>query len=198
MLLAAASAEAAPTDPRVRRGLDFYAQGPKSAAAGTSFPLEVLAYGFPEVTKLLPLSGARVEARWDPESVGEDLPSAVLTSGADGRAVLTMNMPEGPSGSLSLLLSISLGGKSRTRSLSINRHIQTALSLGVSEREVVPGGRVTAWVSAQDSKTQSPLRGVPIEIELREGGLARVHQEYRSDEAGSVVASMPRMRSPRR
>lgn len=191
MLLAAASAEAAPTDPRVRRGLDFYAQGPKSAAAGTSFPLEVLAYGFPEVTKLLPLSGARVEARWDPESVGEDLPSAVLTSGADGRAVLTMNMPEGPSGSLSLLLSISLGGKSRTRSLSINRHIQTALSLGVSEREVVPGGRVTAWVSAQDSKTQSPLRGVPIEIELREGGLARVHQEYRSDEAGSVVASIP-------
>ncbi len=82
LLLAAASAEAAPSDPRVRRGLDFYAQGPKSVAAGTSFPLEVLAYGFPEVTKLLPLVGARVEARWDPESVGEDLPSAVGLNGA--------------------------------------------------------------------------------------------------------------------
>lgn len=191
LLLAAASAEAAPSDPRVRRGLDFYAQGPKSVAAGTSFPLEVLAYGFPEVTKLLPLVGARVEARWDPESVGEDLPSAVVISGADGRAVLSMNMPEGQSASLSLLLSISLGGKSRTRTLSVSRHVQTALSLGVSEREVVPGGRVTVWVSAQDSKTESPLRGAPIEIELREGGLARVHQEYRSDEAGSVVASLP-------
>ncbi len=191
MLFAATSAEAAPTDPRVRRGLDFYAQGPKSAAAGTSFPLEVVAYGFPEVTKLLPLSGARVEARWDPESVGEDLPSAIVTTGSDGRAILSVNMPEGPSGSLSLLLSISLGGKARTRAFSVSRHIQTALSLGVSEREVVPGGRVTAWVSAQDSKTQAPLRSVPIEIELREGGLARVHQEYLSDETGSVVASLP-------
>ena len=55
-------------------------------------------------------TGARVEARWDPESVGEDLPSAIVTTGADGRAILTVNMLEGPSGSLSLLLSISLGG----------------------------------------------------------------------------------------
>jgi hypothetical protein len=57
-------------DDKLARGLDVFTQMPSQAPSGATLPVQIQAFGFPTVTKAVPLPLAKIEAAWDPRSLG--------------------------------------------------------------------------------------------------------------------------------
>jgi hypothetical protein len=186
----------------VARGLDLTIHSTLSAASGDAVHLSVEALGFPTVSTTTALSGAIIEAAWDPESLHDGAavapPSVEATTNDTGHAVLDVPMPAGEPASLTLLLSVRYGGKQRVHELQVTRSSPESLSLFVSDRRVVPGGQISAWVLYQKGDGSIPITDTPVELKLLEGGVARFQATARTDLAGSAMfrVPIPRAREP--
>jgi len=181
------------------RGLDLWVHGPSTVRSGSTLRLSVQALGFPRLASLVALDGAEIVASWDPESLAEKAdtkpaaapPPVITTTDAEGRATISLVVPEGPQTSLRLVLTLRHGDKERTRELSVVRTATRKLRLFVSDEEVVPGSEVAVWAYATDSESEQPLAGESIDIELLEGGVVRHRRQGRTDASGTLLTRMP-------
>ncbi|MCC7381934.1 MAG: hypothetical protein IT384_08900 [Deltaproteobacteria bacterium] len=181
------------------RGLDVFVLAPRGAPAGARIPIEVRAYGFPEVVRAVPLPGAIVEAVWDPDSVHADLEPVRATCDQSGRAHLEVTVPPGDPAPLLLLISVRSGGRQRTQEITVERRRERELRLFLGETRVVPGSIVPVWVLESEAATRSPVADAPIMVELLEGGVTRWHRQGRTDDGGSALfrVPIPEVREPR-
>jgi hypothetical protein len=187
------TAGAVAADPAAR-GLDVFLHSPDSAAPGAELPVDVLAYGFPDVTRAEPLSGATVEAGWDPEHLGgaTAVPASVhATTDAGGRARIAIPMPEDGAGDLELLVGVRSGAHARTRSFKVARVPSSSVELFTTDTRVVPGSTVSAWVRAKKTSNGEPLAATHVRVELQEGGIARHAQEVTTDAGGMAMVRVP-------
>lgn len=183
----------APEDPAAR-GLDLFLHAPSEAAPGTMLPLSVLSYGYPSVTRAVPLPRADVEVGWDPESLDGSTtlpPSVKVQTDAEGRALLSVPVPEGYPKELSLLVAVRHGGHVRTQSITVKRVEASMLELFTTDTRVVPGSTVSAWVRATQMMNHEPLAQTKVRIDLEEGGVARHTQEVVTDDAGMAMVRVP-------
>jgi hypothetical protein len=191
--LAAVPASAASKDPAAR-GLDLFLHAPKAVPSGATFPVQVRVFGFPSVSTLTPLAGATVEAAWDPESLGEKLATAPepveITCDDAGRGHLEIAVPPGRS-TLKLLVSARWQGHERTRTLEVERSQRHELDLRVSDTDVVPGGKVSAWVVLRDRVTGQPARAIAVDLALKEGSVERFSRRLLTDKAGMASTEVP-------
>lgn len=172
-VVTAVPASAASKD-RAARGLDLFLHTPKAIPSGATLPVQVRVYGFSTVSTLTPLAGATVEAAWDPESLGEKLATAPepveITCDDAGRVHLEIAVPPGRS-TLKLLVSARWQGHERTRTLEVERSQRHELDLRVSDTDVVPGGKVSAWVVLRDRVTGQPAGTKAVDLTLKEGSV---------------------------
>jgi hypothetical protein len=184
---------AAGRDPAAR-GLDLFVHAPHEVAAGGRLAVQVRVFGFPTAATLAPLAGAHLEATWDPESLGPHAsaapPVVIATSDAAGRAHLDVDVPRGR-GKVKLLLSARAGDHQRTRELEIARLEPRALELRGSDTAVVPGGAVSTWLFVRDRVSGQAIPGVPVDVELIEGNVARFARRLTTDRAGMAAAQVP-------
>jgi hypothetical protein len=173
------------------RGLDVFVLAPPSAPAGGVLPIELVAYGFVEVVRVVPLPGAELEAVWHPDSVGEDLSPVRAIADSSGHAALKLPVPEGEPKKLTLLISIRHNGRSRTRELEISRARDREIRLYVPDTRVVPGSVITAWALARAPSSLAPLKDSPVELSLLEGGVTRWRARVTTDASGRVSARVP-------
>lgn len=185
------SAEGQKSDPAAR-GLDLYIHAPSSAAPGGAFELAVEAFGFPTVTRAVPLAGATIEAGWDPEKLdGQPAPKAVtVTTDAGGRARVVVPVPDGVPADLSLLVDLRHGDHVRSHALNVRRASDSTVELHVADHRVVPTSTISAWVRVVGVAGQ-PLGGTPIVVELEEGGVARHREKLVTDKGGLAMARVP-------
>lgn len=181
------------------RGLDVFVLAPRGAPAGARIPIEVRAYGFPEVVRAVPIPGAVVEAVWDPDSVHADLEPVRATCDQSGRAHLEVTVPPGDPAPLLLLVSVRSGGRQRTQEISVERRREHELRMFLGETRVVPGSIVPVWVLESESATRSPVTNASIQVELLEGGVTRWRRQGRTDGGGSALfrVPIPETREPR-
>ena len=181
------------SDPAAR-GLDLFVHAPDKIAAGGRLPVQVRVFGFSQVSTPAPLAGATIEATWDPESLGKKVasvpPVVSVKSDAAGRAHLEVEVPHG-TGKLTLLLSARTGEHQRTRELEIERLPARAIDLRLSDRAVVPGGTLSAWAFVRDAASGKAIARVSVDVELREGSVARFSRRLTTDEAGMVATQVP-------
>jgi hypothetical protein len=141
-----------------------------------------------------PLAGAIVEAAWDPESLGDKsavVPKPIaITCDEGGRGHLDMAVPPGR-GKLNLLVSARWQGHERTRTLEVERSQRHDLDLRVSDTDVVPGGKLSAWVVLRDRVTGKPAGKVAVDLALKEGAVARFSRRLVTDHAGMASAEVP-------
>lgn len=193
-LAAASDAGADPPD-LAARGLDLFIDAPEHAVPGSKLPLQIQAFGFPAASSLAPLSGASIEAVWDPESLGPGVhrapPAVKVVTDAGGRAHVEVPVPEGDERALRLLLGTTYGDHRRTVEVEVQRMAPREMTLLVPDREVVPGGTTSAWVLVRDRGTGRPAAGDRVVFELTEGGVARFTSRATTDAAGTAVARVP-------
>jgi hypothetical protein len=191
---ALSDAQTASSDPAAR-GLDLFVHVPEGAAPGSRVPIQLEAFGFPTAITLAPLSGATVEAGWDPELLGPGVsaapPSVRVTTDATGRARLEMPVPDGDERSLELLVAVRSGSHERTRRLKIHRGVMHSVALHVADARVVPGSAVSAWVMVTSASSGEPAASAPIELSLVEGGVPRYTVKLVTDAAGTAMARVP-------
>ncbi len=183
----------APEDPAAR-GLDIFLHAPLEVAPGTMLPVSVLSYGFPQVTRAVPLAHADIEAGWDPETLdGTSVlpPSVKQQTDAEGRASLLVAVPEGYPKELKLLIAVRHGGHVRTQELTVKRVEASSVELFTTDSRVVPGSTISAWVRATQTRNHEPLAKTKVVIELMEGGVARHAQEVETDDAGMAMLRVP-------
>ncbi len=177
------------------RGIDLFLHMPDSAAPGSLVPVQILAYGFPTATTLTPLTNAPIEAVWDPESLGPNVTSApppvAGTTDDKGRLTLRVPMPDGDARALTLLVGARAEGRARTRLAKVHRGALHEVALHVTDRRVVPGSAISAWVTVSHAATGDPIAGAPVEIALLEGGIARHTVVLKSDPAGTAMTRVP-------
>jgi hypothetical protein len=154
----------------------------------------VRVFGFPTVSTLTPLAGATVEASWDPESLGDKAavvptPIGIICDEA-GRGHLDVAIPPGR-GKLSLLVSARWQGHERTRTLEVERSPRHELDLRVSDTDVVPGGKLSAWVVLRDRVTGKPAGKKAVDLALNEGAVARFSRRLVTDQAGMASTEVP-------
>lgn len=183
MLCASTSAFADPA----ARGLDAFVLAPDRAAAGSDMSIAVRVYGFERVTAMAPLRGATIEAVWDPQTVGSDVPAVTTTTDGQGWARLAVPVPNGPARRLTLLLAVSHGSHRRTRELHVERILDEQIRLFVAQSSVVPGSTITAWVRAELGQSGRALVGETVELSLVEGGFARWRQRERTGPGGTAT-----------
>jgi hypothetical protein len=192
VLIFASSKDAAAAD-LAARGLDLFVHVPKQAATGGIVPLQLRVFGFPTVSTLLPLPGAQVEATWDPESLGPNassVPAPVIgTCDEAGRAHLDIEVPPGRK-ELSLLVSARWRGHERTRKLDLTRQQRYAIDLRASDKDVVPGGTVSAWAFVVDQVTGQPVANRAVDVALQEGSVARFSRRVVTDKAGMATTEV--------
>ena len=196
VLSAAVATDAASATPDpAARGLDAFVHFAPQAGSLDRFPLQILVYGFATVRTASPLPGAKVEASWDPETLGPDAervpePVATLTN-AGGQARLEVVMPPGPPGKLRLLIGLRYGAHERTRTVEVARQPTLDVVLQVAEHRVVPGSTIPAWVLVQNAASGAPVASVPLELSLLEGGIARFTARLATDATGSALGRIP-------
>ncbi len=191
------------------RGLDLWVHAPGTATGRATIPINVQALGFPTASTTRPLSGAVVEATWDPESLVEPAPrgkgkgqaavqkpaaappSVKVTTDASGRATLELPVPEGSERPITALVSVTANGKQRVRELSIQRKQPANLSVYVSDTRVVPGSDVVAWVLLAADDGARPIPSATVEVRLLQGGLVRFRRDVTTDAAGSAMLRVP-------
>jgi hypothetical protein len=189
----AVPASAASKDPAAR-GMDLFLHAPKSVPSGGTWPVQVRVFGFPTVSTLASLAGATVEAAWDPESLGDKaavVPKPIaITCDEAGRGHLDMAVPPGR-GKLNLLVSAHWQGHERTRTLEVERSQRHDLDLRVNDTDVVPGGKLSAWVVLRDRVTGKPAGKKAVDLALKEGSVARFSRRLVTDQAGLASAEVP-------
>jgi hypothetical protein len=175
------------------RGLDLFLHAPSESASGGSLPVQVRVFGFPTVSTLVPMAGARVEAVWDPESLGEGAvtvpPPVAATCDGGGRAHLDVPVPSG-SGKVTLLVSARAEGHERTRTLTIERSRRYVLDLHTSDSDVVPGGTMSAWIFVRDRVTGEPAAGKTVDLTLNQGALTRSQRRLTTNPSGIVSSEI--------
>jgi hypothetical protein len=186
------SGQAAPRD-AAARGLDLFIQAPGEVPSGATLPVQVRVFGFPTVATLAPLSGATVEATWDPESLGEKAskvppPVSIVCDGA-GRGHLDIEVPPGR-GALKLLVAARFAGHERTHTLDVKRTTRYGLELQTSDTSVVPGGALSAWVLLRDRINGRPVGGKAVDLALKEGSRVRFSRRLTTDRAGTASAEV--------
>ena len=186
-------ANAASKDPAAR-GMDLFLHAPNSVPSGGTWPVQVRVFGFPTVSTLTPLAGATVEASWDPESLGDKAavvptPIEIICDEA-GRGHLDVAIPPGR-GNLSLLVSARWQGHERTRTLGVERSPRHELDLRVNDTDVVPGGKLSAWVVLRDRVTGKPAGKKAVDLALNEGAVARFSRRLVTDQAGVASTEVP-------
>ena len=188
----APSLRAAPKDPAAR-GLALFVHAPKGVPSGATLPVQVRVFGFPIVSTLIPFAKATVEVAWDPESLGEKVPTmpkpVEIVCDEGGRGHLDIAVPLGQ-GKIKLLVSARWQSHERTRSLEVERSPRYELDLRVSDTDVVPGGRLSAWVVLHDRVTGRPAGGKPVDLALKEGTVARFSRRLVTDQAGMASAEV--------
>jgi hypothetical protein len=176
------------------RGLDLFIQAPAAAPPGSRLPVQVRVFGFPTVSTLRPLAGAQVEARWDPETLGDGairtpVPAAVVCD-ESGRGHLDIEVPWGKE-DLRLLLVARFAGHERARTLDVKRTPRLSLELRVSDKSVVPGGAVSTWVLVRDRVTGLPAADTPVQLSLKEDAFTRHAKRVLTDRSGVASADIP-------
>jgi len=190
-----------PKDPAAR-GLDVFVHVPKSAAPGAEIPVQVQVLGFSTVTTAKPLPEATVEAVWDPKSLGKGVSVAPkgVTGKTDGRgrAHLMVPVPAGPKRDLSLLIGARFGSHQRTRAVTVSRLRAHEIQVFVADRQVVPGSTISAWVLVRKATTKEPVKRLPVDLNLLEGGTVRSKAALTTDAAGSAAGriQIPRSYEP--
>lgn len=184
-------AEAGPADPAAR-GLDVFLHVPNEAAPGTRLAVIAQAFGFPVVTRAVPLSNATIEIGWDPESLADKVapPTLTTTTDADGRARLALDVPFGLPGDLEVLVSVRHGGHSRTRAVKVRRMPAAHVEIHTADTRVVPTSTVSAWVRLT-GVSDEPLRNTGVTVSLLEAGVARHKERLVTDAGGLVMARVP-------
>lgn len=176
------------------RGLDMFLHMSPDVAPGATAELLVDAFGYASVTDARLLSGATVEAGWDPESLGGgagEVPKTVTaTTDTDGRAHLSVHVPSGPPGELTLLVGARHGTHSRTTTVKARRTAAAYVDLHTADARVVPTSTISAW-SRLTSISGKPLANTPVIISLLEGGVARHRERLVTDQGGMVMARVP-------
>ncbi len=196
----APSVSATPKDPAAR-GLGLFVHAPKEVPSGATLPVQIRVFGFPTVSTLAPLAKATVEAAWDPESLGEQVASVPkpveIVCEEGGRGHLDLAVPPGR-GKIKLLVSARWQGHERTRTLEIECSPRYELDLRVSDTDVVPGGKLSAWVVLHDRVTGRPAGGRPVDLALKEGAVARFSRRLVTDQAGmaSTEVAIPFVEDP--
>jgi hypothetical protein len=190
---AARSTDAASGDP-ASRGMDLFVHAPSEVISGGRLFLQVRVWGFPTVSTLAPLAGARVVAAWDPESLGPRVaaapPPVVITADASGLAQLDVPVPRG-AGELKLLVSARSGQHERTRTIAIARRKAYEIDLRVSDTAVVPGRSLAAWLFVRDGVSGQPVAGAAVDVALMEGRQARFSRRLITDRGGGAVTQVP-------
>ncbi|MFO0586145.1 MAG: hypothetical protein U0441_01335 [Polyangiaceae bacterium] len=174
------------------RGLDLFLDAPSVSAPGATIPLQIQALGFPTALALAPLSGATIDASWDPESLGPNVSSVpktvTVTTDAAGRAHVDVPVPVGDERELKLLVGLTLGDHHRVVETRVRRVASREVSLVVPDARVVPGGATSAWALVSDTTTGAPAAGETVVFELLEGGVARQTVRTVTDLAGTATA----------
>jgi hypothetical protein len=191
LLAATGHSRAVAPDPAAR-GLDLFLHVASEVAPGGTVELDVEAFGFATVTDARPLSGAVIEAGWDPETIVSDTPPPTVTgkTDADGRAHLAVVVPAGVPANLSLLVGARHGIHSRTQSITIKRSVPAYVELHTGDARVVPTSTISAWARVSEISGK-PLAGAGVLVSLLEGGVSRHKQRLVSDRGGLVMARVP-------
>jgi hypothetical protein len=195
-LASAPASDAATTgDDRVARGLDIFLHAPSEGAPRALLPVQVIAYGFPTVTSMVPLPETTVEAVWDPEHLGPGVSAApppvrAVTDSA-GRVHLDVPIPPGDQRELVLLVGVQSGEHQRARTLKVNRVRPYQMTMHVPEQDVVPGGSTSVWVRVTSATTGEPAPGTPVDVTLDEGGYTRSRFRVTTDNAGTATTRVP-------
>ena len=189
--MVAMRAGAVPADPAAR-GLDAFIHGSTSAPSGGSVKLDIATLGFAQVTTPSPVGGVAIDAVWNPTSFGEvrsSAPPAVhAESDATGRATMVVPMPEGDARGLELLVGLRFGAHARTRAIKIERTKAIQAVVHVSERTVVPGALVNAWVHVTRATSDAAVPNAAVEVEPRyEGSYTLTKLQARTDLAGMAL-----------
>ncbi len=191
VLLGQVRAAALPPDPAAR-GLDVFVHAPSGATVGGQISVQLRAFGFATATRAAPLSGATIEAAWDPEKVGPaDAPSVKATTDANGKASITVQMPPGDDGaSLDLLVAVRHGTHARTRTISMARRARVSVELYSAEANAVPGSTVPAWVRVTHASNGRPVADANVDVSLREADIPRETAHLRTDRGGMAVTRL--------
>ena len=119
------------------------------------------------------------------------MPASVQTTcDESGRGHLDLPLPLGR-GSLRLLVSARWQGHERTRILEVERTQRREIDLRVSDTNVVPGGKVSAWVVLRDRVTGRPAGNTAVDLALKEGAAAHFSRRLVTDQAGMVSTESP-------
>lgn len=191
-LLPGGVAAARDADP-ANRGIDLFIHTAQAAFAGDRAVVDLQAYGFPTVTTARPLGSAKIIAAWDPETLGPGTsraPDAVtVTTDATGAARVELPVPEGDARALTLLLSVTHGAHTRTRTVQVKRLPELLVDVRVPDTLVVAGSRVPAWVSVVNLRSARPVPHTAVDIALLEGTVERAHERVLTDSTGFARAS---------
>jgi hypothetical protein len=193
-LASAPASDAATTgDDRAARGLDVFVHVPERAAPSAVLPVQVVAFGFPTVTSMVPLPGAEIEVVWDPESLGGNAapPPVRASADAEGKVHLSLNVPEGDERDLTLLVGVSSGERRRARAITVHRVRPTRVALYLPDRHVVPGGVTSAWVRVTSTTTGEPAQNQTVDLTLNENNYPRSRFRLKTDNAGMAMARVP-------
>lgn len=194
LCLAPPSDAAVASDSKAARGLELFIHASAEGVPGAKIPIHVVAYGFPAVTTMVPLSELSVEALWDPESLGPGQsaapPPVRVTTDKDGRAQLDVPIPPGDERELKLLIGIQAGEHSRTRIVTVRRIRPYRITLHVSDPSVVPGSTVPVWAQVTDAATGEPIDHAPVELQFNEYGHVRKSYQITTDRAGMASTNV--------
>ena len=184
-------AHALPPDPAAR-GLDVFLHVSDTAVPGGKVEIVAKAYAFPSVTQAVPLPNATIEAGWDPETLSGAAPPAnvTVTTDAEGRARVALDVPHGSPKALGVLVAVRHGGHSRTRTLQITRGPSARVMIHTADTRVVPTSTISAWVRAVGA-SEEPLANATVVVQLNEGGVPRHTQTLKTDRGGLVMARVP-------
>lgn len=190
-VLVGGHAQAAPPDPAAR-GLDVFLHVSDTAVPGGRIEIVAKAYGFPSVTQAVPLANATIEAGWDPETLGGQAPppNVTVTTDAEGRARVQLEVPHGKPAALNALVAVRHGGHSRVRDLTVTRGPAARVTIHTADTRVVPTSTISAWVRAVGASDE-PLANTKVQVSLQEGGVARHTQILTTDRGGLVMARVP-------
>ncbi len=177
------------------RGLDAFVHGAGAAPSGGVVRLDVETFGFEQITTPAPLGGVAIDAAWDPVSFGEakaSAPPAVhVESDANGRAIVVVPVPEGDARELKLLVGLRHGAHARTRVINVSRTKAIKAAVHVSQRAVVPGSTVPAWIHVTRATSDNPVQNANVDVSLFEGSYARTKLHARTDAAGMALVRVP-------
>jgi hypothetical protein len=193
LLFFARDARVEPNDPAAR-GLDMFVHMASTVASGGKVIVDLAAVGYHTTVDSRPLPGASFELGWNAESLGEGEhapPDLKAQADAQGHAHVEIAVPEGNSKNIELLVAVRSKGHERTRSFTVNRTARASVRLAVSEAKVVPGGSVSAWVTARSVTTDMPLPEQKIALTLEEGTYRHASTIVETDGAGVASARMP-------